>query len=82
MNPSNPTATEILQVEQLFFNQMKRATTLKTDPVRMARAKLEARKSSHERANEHAFLSSFDYQFSDRWVTEIRSQKEHREVKA
>jgi hypothetical protein len=58
----------VQQVEQLFFEQMKFATQQATNPVRMARAKLQAAKSAHARASESAFLRSFDYQFSDRWV--------------
>lgn len=56
------------QVEQLFFSQMKRATQAATNPVQIARMRMQAAKSAHERQSETAFLRSFDYQFSDRWV--------------
>ena len=68
MNPSQPTTNDLHQVEQLFFDQMKRATQASTNPVRMARVQMQAAKSARERASESAFLRSFEYQFSDRRV--------------
>jgi hypothetical protein len=58
MNPSNPTATEMRQIEQLFFNQMKRQTKYTNQPG------LREREASLAR-----LLSSFDVQFSDQWIT-------------
>jgi len=70
MNPSNPTATEMQQIEALFFEQMKRQTRLATDPVLMSRMLRRAPLSWQKNSRRNEFLlRSFDFQFSDRWIT-------------
>jgi hypothetical protein len=58
MNPSNPTSNDMRQIEQLFFQQMKRQTRYANQPG------LREREIALSR-----LLSSFDFQFSDQWTT-------------